>query len=135
VVLARALTNRATLLLGTPYRTGGADPRGFDCSGFIEWVFAAEGIAVPRTVAELYSVGYPVPRQQIEPGDLVFFATTASGPTHVGLALDNGDFVHAPNARGRVRLDRLATPYWAARFLGGRRITAQSASGIRRPAG
>lgn len=111
------------LLLGTPYRNGGADPGGFDCSGFIEWVFAAEGVRVPRTVAELYRTGDAVARADIAPGDLVFFATTSSGPSHVGLALGEGEFVHAPSARGRVRLDRLASSYWATRFLGARRIT------------
>lgn len=125
LVLASALANRATLLLGTPYRNGGTDPSGFDCSGFIEWVFGTEGIAVPRTVAQLFEVGYQVPRHQVEPGDLVFFATTSRGPSHVGLALGGGDFVHAPNSRGRVRLDRLGAPYWSTRFLGARRLTAR----------
>lgn len=122
--LARSVVDRATLLLGTPYRNGGADPRGFDCSGFIEWVFAADGIRVPRTVVQLFDTGYPVARGGVAPGDLVFFSTTSSGPTHVGLALGSGDFVHAPSSRGRVRLDRLESAYWSARYLGARRLTA-----------
>ena len=76
----------AETLLGAPYREGGALPDGFDCSGLVNYVFARHGIAVPRDVRRQASAGAPVDRGDIAPGDLVFFATTGSGPTHVGIA-------------------------------------------------
>src|SRR5262245_50811869 len=88
----------ALALQGTIYRLGGDDPtRGFDCSGFVRYVFAQHGIAMPRTVSEQLTVGREVPPDRLQAGDLVFFATTSSRqPTHVGIALgpaSPGEFV------------------------------------------
>ncbi|MEX2272034.1 MAG: NlpC/P60 family protein [Vicinamibacterales bacterium] len=121
----RATTSAAVLstamgLTGVPYRLGGSNPSGFDCSGFVLYVLAQHGIAMPRTVIEQFTVGEISPA--VEPGDLVFFQTVGSKASHVGLAIDAQSFVHAPNSRGVVRVERLDSAYWADRFLGARRV-------------
>ena len=107
---------------GVPYRLGGSDPSGFDCSGLVQFVFAQHGIAMPRDVRRQYQVGYEIDAQDVRPGDLLFFKTAADGASHVAIAIDDRSFVHAPNSRGVVRVDRLSTPYWSKRLLGARRI-------------
>jgi cell wall-associated NlpC family hydrolase len=115
------IVSTAMHLLGTRYRNGGANPEGFDCSGFVQYVFAQQGVLVPRTVEDQARFGARVdddPRA----GDLVFFHTGGRGPSHVGIALDSGRFVHAPSSRGEVRIEPLARPYWADRFIEARRM-------------
>jgi cell wall-associated NlpC family hydrolase len=114
-----ALTGTALALRGVPYRNGGADPSGFDCSGFVWYVFSQHGILVPRTVPEQFRSGRAVSGQP-QAGDLVFFRTT-TGPSHVGIALGGDAFVHAPSSTGVVRVERLSASYWSRRFLGARR--------------
>jgi cell wall-associated NlpC family hydrolase len=124
-VLATALALR-----GTQYRNGGSEPsRGFDCSGFVQWVFGQHGAALPRETREQYEVGRKIQDDDVRPGDLVFFETVAKGPSHVGIALGGGEFVHAPSTRGVVRIESYTkTNYWADRWLGARRITRPSPS-------
>jgi peptidoglycan endopeptidase LytE len=119
---AYGITGTALGLRGTPYRNGGTDPSGFDCSGFVWYVFAQHGVRVPRTVGELAHVGTSVNGRGVEPGDLVFFDTSGSGPSHVGIALGGDEFIHAPSSNGEVRVERLSAGYWAARFIGARRV-------------
>ena len=117
-----AIAGTALSFRGVPYRNGGSDPSGFDCSGFVWYVFGQHGLAVPRTVAEQYRAGAPVTGNSLEAGDLVFFSTTAPGPTHVGIALGGDEFVHAPSSTGEVRVERLGSSYWSGRFVGARRL-------------
>lgn len=118
--LAADVLSTALGLRGIPYRLGGSDLNGFDCSGFVQYVLSRHAVPMPRTVAEQFEVG-DRPRD-IEPGDLVFFQTVGSKASHVGIAVDEFSFVHAPNSRGVVRIDRLDAPYWSDRFLGARRV-------------
>jgi cell wall-associated NlpC family hydrolase len=120
--IAYSVTGTALGLRGTPYRNGGADPAGFDCSGFVQYVFAQHGVIVPRKVAEQFRAGHDVPASQVEAGDLVFFTTVAPGASHVGIALGGDAFVHAPSSTGEVRVERLNAPYWSTRFVGARRV-------------
>lgn len=122
-IAAAALAER-----GRPYRLGGETPAGFDCSGLVQYVFAEQGIAVPRQVIDQFTIGHAVPRREIQAGDLLFFATTSDEASHVGIALDGDRFVDAPSAHGHVRIDRLSAPYWNKRFLGARRIEASAAT-------
>jgi cell wall-associated NlpC family hydrolase len=117
-----ALVGTALSLRGTPYRNGGADPTGFDCSGFTQYVFARYGVALPREVRDQFQQGKSVEDGALAAGDLLFFTTTAPGATHVGIAIGGDQFVHAPSSTGVVRVERLSTSYWSARYLGARRL-------------
>jgi cell wall-associated NlpC family hydrolase len=119
--IAYSVTGTALGLRGTPYRNGGADPSGFDCSGFVQYVFAQHGVIVPRQVSEQFRAGRDV-GAQLEPGDLVFFTTVAPGASHVGIAIGGDAFVHAPSSTGEVRVEKLSGPYWSTRFVGARRV-------------
>ena len=117
-----SVTGTALSLRGTPYRNGGTDPSGFDCSGFVYYVFGQNGLNVPRTVSDQFRAGKRIDPPALEPGDLVFFTTTAPGASHVGIAIGGDEFVHAPSSSGEVRVERLSASYWAARFVGARRV-------------
>jgi hypothetical protein len=107
---------RAALrFLGTPFVWGGATSAGFDCSGFVEHVFAQLGIVVPRTADYQYAALRHI-HGGLRPGDLVFFQTYAPGASHVGIYLGNGEFIHS--SRPFVHISRLSDPYFAARYIG-----------------
>jgi cell wall-associated NlpC family hydrolase len=119
-----AIVDAALKLLGAPYRNGGVDPAGFDCSGFTQYVFAEEGLALPREVRDQFRAGSPIdPAAGLLAGDLLFFTTEAPGASHVAISLGGDAFVHAPSSNGVVRVERLTTRYWAERYLGARRLT------------
>jgi len=119
---AQHVTITALGLVGTPYRYGGNTPQGgFDCSGLIAWVYRTEaGLQAPRTVAALQGWGLPVPAPQLRSGDLVLFGN-GGPPTHAGIYVGEGRFVHAPSTGGQVRLDRLDAKYWARQQISYRR--------------
>jgi peptidoglycan endopeptidase LytE len=117
-----AIAGTALSLRGAPYRNGGSDPSGFDCSGLVQYVFSQHGLGVPRTVADQYRVGRQVSPDQVQPGDLVFFNTAGAGASHVGISIGGDEFVHAPSERGEVRVERLSASYWADRIVGARRV-------------
>lgn len=122
-----AISGTALALRGTPYRNGGSDPTGFDCSGFVWYVFDHHGVRVPRTVSDQAQAGSLVDPSQLRPGDLLFFDTSGAGfrgrhPTHVGISIGGDEFVHAPSTTGQVRIERLGSSYWAPRFVEARRL-------------
>jgi cell wall-associated NlpC family hydrolase len=117
-----ALVGTALDLRGVPYKNGGTDLAGFDCSGFTQYVFARYGVPLPREVRDQFKTGEPVELEQLEPGDLIFFATTARQASHVGIAVGGNAFIHAPSSTGVVRVERLSSSYWAPRIVGGRRV-------------
>jgi cell wall-associated NlpC family hydrolase len=118
----REVIQTALAFLGTPYRNGGSDPSGFDCSGFVQYVFAQHGTPLPREVRTQYQEGQTIDLDEVKPGDLVFFETVSRGASHVGIALGNGRFVHAPSSRGVVRVEPYTASYWTRRFVGARRL-------------
>jgi cell wall-associated NlpC family hydrolase len=117
-----ALAGTALALRGAPYRNGGSDPKGFDCSGFIQYVFSRHNLFVPREVRDLYRMGQELKPDELAAGDLVFFSTTEPGASHVGMAIGGDQFVHAPSSTGVVRVEHLSANYWSMRFLGARRL-------------
>jgi cell wall-associated NlpC family hydrolase len=118
-----ALSGTALSLRGAPYRDGGIDPSGFDCSGFVRYVYEQHGVAVPRQVRDQFRIGKNVDRDDLEPGDLVFFSTVAPGASHVGIVIGGDQFVHAPSERGVVRVESLSAQYWASRYIGAKRVS------------
>ena len=123
------MLDTALSYLGVPYRLGGASPRtGFDCSGLVSHVFRQTfGLSLPRTAREIARNGAAVARGELLPGDLVFFNTRGFLNSHVGIYLGDSKFVHAPNARGRVRIDDMDNTYYRTRFNGARRMSATEA--------
>ncbi len=124
VLSGEAIARAAQALIGRPYAAGESGPDRFDCSGLVQYVYAHAGLALPRTVAEQMQIGERVPLNDIGPGDLLFFRIDASKPTHVGIAIGNGEFVHAPNARGEVRVENVSAGYWLRRFEFAKRVIA-----------
>jgi cell wall-associated NlpC family hydrolase len=117
------IVRRALTLRGTPYRNGGSDPKGFDCSGFVQYVFAREGVAVPREVREQVRLGREVRLAGIEPADLIFFKISGNEPSHVGISIGGDEFVHAPSSRGVVRVEKFSAVYWSRRIVAVKRVT------------
>ncbi len=118
---AALIVSNAAAMLGQPYRYGGAEPGGFDCSGLVQYAARQAGIYVPRTTHEQLLTGAPVRRSELRAGDLVFMHLAGKG-LHVGIALDSQRFIHAPATGGRVRIDSLDQPAYAAGFMSARRI-------------
>ncbi|TXI74542.1 MAG: NlpC/P60 family protein [Dokdonella sp.] len=105
------------------YRKGGRTPSsGFDCSGFVSYVFnQGIGLSLPSTSAAQFEAGLGINRDELQSGDLVFFKTRGKRVSHVGIYLGDGEFIHAPSRGKRVSISRLSTPYWAHRYAGARR--------------
>ncbi len=115
------MVDRAMSMIGQPYRFGGAAPGGFDCSGLVVYAASGAGVHVPRTAHEQLGTGMPVARGKVHEGDLVFMHL-AHKELHVGIAIDDERFVHAPSKGGYVRIDSLAAPPYAHGYLSARRI-------------
>lgn len=108
-------------VIGTPYVFGGTSVYGFDCSGFTQYAFARAGINLPRTAdVQMYS-GRQISASQLRPGDLIFFSTYEPGPSHCGIYLGNGQFIHAGSSTG-VTVSSAFTGYWGARYYGACRV-------------
>ena len=123
---AQELVVRALSFVGVNYRRGGENPEtGFDCSGFVRHVFRESlGLMLPRTSRDISRVGETVRRDDLQPGDLVFFNTLRRGFSHVGIYLGENRFVHSPASGGEVRVEDMRQSYWVKRFNGARRIAA-----------
>jgi len=107
---------------GVPYRYAGMSTRGMDCSGLVARVLQLHGVDAPHNSKALYKLGKPVPREQLQPGDLVFFHTTRPGISHVGIYIGDGKFIHASSRSGEVKLGRLDEGYYYRRFVGAKRV-------------
>ena len=123
------LTALANKLRDIRYKRGGRQPStGFDCSGFVRYVFhLGAGIELPRTSAAQYREGQQVARNDLRIGDLVFFRTSGKRVSHVGIYLGDDSFIHSPSAGKRVSVSSLSEPYWSRHFAGGRRSQALAA--------
>lgn len=132
--LVDSVVRTAMGFLGVPYRNGGSSPAGFDCSGFVQYIFAQYGRTLPREVHDQYRTGHEIDLKDVRPGDLLFFQTVSRGASHVGVAIGEGRFVHAPSSRGVVRVEPYTGSYWARRFVGARRMAEPVTAAAPRPA-
>jgi cell wall-associated NlpC family hydrolase len=105
--------------LGTPYVWGAAGPNAFDCSGLVAYVYSQVGVSLPHHAASIWSYGTYVPRDQLQPGDLVFF----DGLGHMGIYIGNGQFIHAPHTGDVVKISSLNDGWYASTYVGAKRIT------------
>ncbi|WP_195847836.1 NlpC/P60 family protein [Selenomonas montiformis] len=117
----RTVISESMQYLGVPYVFGGTTPNGFDCSGYVQYVFAHAGVYLPRTADVQYECGTPVSSGELMPGDLVFFTTYAPGASHVGIYLGDRQFINASSSRG-VSVASLDSSYWGSCYIGARRV-------------
>lgn len=117
---ALTVVSFARQFLGVPYTWGGRSPSGFDCSGFVYYVFSSQGIELPRAADGQFTAGARVSR--LAPGDLVFFSTYEPGPSHVGIYIGDDQFIHSSSGTGCVTITPLSTPFYRDRYLGARRV-------------
>ncbi len=130
------LVMNAMGFLGVPYKRGGnSEDTGFDCSGFVRSVFEKTlGTVLPRRAAEQAASTTTIAKEELKPGDLVFFNTMRRTFSHVGIYIGEGQFIHSPRAGGRVRIESMREAYWSKRFNGARRVQAAAAGGGMTPA-
>lgn len=114
------IVRNAQSLIGIPYVFGGTSTKGFDCSGFTQYVFKGSGIDLPRTSYAQYGMGTAVKKDQLQAGDLVFFSTYDKGASHVGIYIGGGSFIHA--AGSAVKITSLSNSYYSPRYIGARRV-------------
>lgn len=119
--IARRIISSAMDYMGVPYVFGGTSPYGFDCSGYVQYVFANAGVSLPRTADVQYEEGTPISTSELVAGDLVFFSTYTYGASHVGIYLGDNQFIHASSSRG-VTISSLGEAYYSSRYIGARRI-------------
>jgi len=110
-----ALITEAKKYIGVPYVWAGSTPSGFDCSGYLNYVYGKVGVSIPRTVETIWNATKPV--SSLQAGDLVFFETYKTGPSHAGIYLGNNKFIHAGTSRG-VEISDMNNTYWKPRYLG-----------------
>lgn len=114
--------------LGVPYRRGGNDARGFDCSGFVRSMYERTiGLVLPRLAKDQAAATQPIDKKELQPGDLVFFNTMKRAFSHVGIYVGDGKFIHSPKPGAQVRVEDMHKSYWARRFDGARRVVNWSA--------
>jgi cell wall-associated NlpC family hydrolase len=122
--MVRKLTSYAYSLIGAPYKFGGHSPKtGFDCSGFVDYVFQhSANVSLPHNAHQISRYGISVKSSQLREGDLVFYDTNNEAFSHVGIYLGNDRFIHAPSSGGRVRTEDMRETYWKSHYEGARRI-------------
>jgi cell wall-associated NlpC family hydrolase len=117
-VFRKAIISSAKKYIGTGYRYGGRGEGGFDCSGFVQFIFREHGILLPRTAAGQFEQGEKIDLSQAAPGDLLFFKIDHEKITHVGIYAGNSEFIHAPSTGKKVTIDSVEAAYWKTRFAG-----------------
>ena len=130
---ATDMLTQAMGLLGVPYRRGGSsEDTGFDCSGFVRHMYEKSfGRLLPRRANEQAKATETIDREELKPGDLVFFNTMKRAFSHVGIYMGDGKFIHAPRTGKSIRVDDMREAYWQKRFNGARRVPADTAADSR----
>ena len=133
--ISQSVGNRASDLvinamgfLGVPYKRGGTGISGFDCSGFVRAMYENTlGLALPHNAKAQSEVTQKIDRDELQPGDLVFFNTSRRAFSHVGIYIGDGKFIHSPRSGGEVRIEDMRDSYWVKRFNGARRVNTEMA--------
>lgn len=128
--LEARLVRFAKKMLDTPYRFGGNTLLGIDCSAYVKNIYSLIGIDLPRTAREQFKEGIHIEEHELSIGDLVFFRTYASYPSHVGIYLGNNLFIHASAKKKKVAIDSLDTPFYVKRFIGAKRLLGLNSDGV-----
>ncbi|MCX8031659.1 MAG: LysM peptidoglycan-binding domain-containing protein [Thermodesulfovibrionales bacterium] len=115
----------AKKMLHLPYKFGGNSPFGIDCSAFVQKVYSLIGINLPRSAREQFHLGEKIDKEELSVGDLVFFRTYASFPSHVGIYLGNNLFIHASSKTKKITIDSLDSPYYLKRFIGAKKVISE----------
>jgi cell wall-associated NlpC family hydrolase len=125
---ASELVVNAMGFLGVPYKRGGSSVEtGFDCSGFVRAIYEqTAGLLLPRKADQQAAATEKISRNELQPGDLVFFNTMRRAFSHVGIYIGNGKFIHSPKPGAEVRVEDMGMSYWAKRFDGARRVAAET---------
>jgi cell wall-associated NlpC family hydrolase len=123
----QAVADLALQYEGAPYVWGGTSPQGFDCTGFVQWVYGQFDVALPRTEAGQLGSGVPVSQDALQPGDVVVFANTyRAGLSHTGIYVGDGRFIHAVDERHGVMVSDIGDSYWTPRLVGASRPLAEA---------
>lgn len=133
--MAEGILSQAFSLTGIKYKYGGTSPEtGFDCSGFVRYVFQqASDLTLPHGARAISQIGQAISTDQLRPGDLVFYKTLKSAFSHVGIYIGDDKFIHSPTNGGGVHVVDMKEKYWAKRFNGARRITPQQMPSTQQP--
>ncbi len=132
---ASELVMNSMAFLGVPYKRGGTQAdTGFDCSGFVRAIYEqTAGLLLPRQASEQAAATQKIDKHDLQPGDLVFFNTMRRAFSHVGIYVGNGKFIHSPKPGAEVRVEDMGIGYWAKRFDGARRVSAEEAAQLQQP--
>lgn len=120
--LRRGIVLEALGQIGRPYRYGGATPDGFDCSGLVLYVYAQQGLSVPRSTGEQHASGETIDLDEAEPGDLLFYSFKGKGIDHVAVYLGDGQAVHAPSSGRQVIVAPVGNRWWTDRYVDAVRV-------------
>lgn len=121
--IATSAVHHALKMQGKPYRYGGNNPAGFDCSGLVQYSYGRAGLKLPHGTRELLKASQPIKQSQLQQGDLLFFNEDGKASSHVGIYIGNDRFVHAPSTGKRVHVSEMNQPHWRRHFAGARRLT------------
>ena len=125
-ISSATVVSAANSVMGTKYMRGGTTSKGFDCSGFVGYVYNKVGLNLPRTSAGMYATGESVSKKSLKSGDLVFFNTSGKGVSHVGVYIGNGKFAHSSSSKG-VSISKINDPYyWGSKYIGAKRVASIS---------
>lgn len=122
-ITSSQLSTEAKKYLGIKYRSAGTTTKGFDCSGYVQYVYKKLGVNLPRTSKSMYSKGTAVKKNNLKPGDLVFFNTSGKGVSHVGIYIGQGNFIHSSSSKGVSIASVNDKYYWGSRYVGAKRVT------------
>jgi cell wall-associated NlpC family hydrolase len=121
-VTSKQLVSATNSVMGVNYMRGGTTANGFDCSGFVGYVYKQVGVNLPRTSRAMYSTGTSVSEKDLQAGDLVFFNTSGRGVSHVGVYIGEGKFAHSSSSKG-VSISNINDPYyWGSKYIGAKRV-------------